>query len=313
MPKNSSLILVCGLPRSGTTYIGKALAKTKDVHYLHEPLNKDFGVKGIHNWYPFINETGDGDGYQDKNMIDDIIHLNTTWTYTAPMEYGRMTRLSKALWGGRSGLNWIRLRWKKQLGIPIKTTCLKDPFATFSSGYFNQQFKAKIVCMIRHPGAVYMSYKRLNFKTRIESLFKQQHFRSMYAEDIRDDLWERAKNETCSGTALLWKLMSRYVDIQSRNTEAFLLIRHEDFCLHPESMMEKICAFTKVPFENTVKRFIRRTTQIKEKDTSRNPPSGFKRNSRQLIHSWRNIMNEHEKTTIQDIIGEDLLKFYKKW
>lgn len=313
MPQYADLILVCGLPRSGTTHIGKALTRTGNIYYIHEPLNKDFGAKGVHCWYPFIDEKGFGDSSQDKSLIHEILQFNTAWTHTAPSEYGLRTHITKALYGGRSGLKWSLLRWRKKMGMPVNTICIKDPFATFSSGYFIQKFKARTVCLIRHPGSVYMSYKRQHFKTRVESLFEQRHFRSLYAEDIPHDLWEKAKNDICTGTALLWKLMSRYVDHQRRDTENFLLLKHEDFCHSPESMMEKICAFTQVPFGKTIKSYIQRNSGISNKANARHPVSGFDRDGFRFIHSWPNGIDENEKNTIQETIGRDFYRYYEKW
>ncbi|WP_075261386.1 sulfotransferase [Geobacillus thermocatenulatus] len=44
-------ILVTGAHRSGTTFVGKMLSLHPSIGYIQEPFNKDFGVKGIENWF----------------------------------------------------------------------------------------------------------------------------------------------------------------------------------------------------------------------------------------------------------------------
>lgn len=46
-----TLILVTGPPRSGTTAVGSAIAKSKDCVSLHEPMNKHTGDKCINRYF----------------------------------------------------------------------------------------------------------------------------------------------------------------------------------------------------------------------------------------------------------------------
>ena len=40
-------IVIAGLPRSGTTYVGKILDEDPDIRMIIEPLNEEFGLRSV--------------------------------------------------------------------------------------------------------------------------------------------------------------------------------------------------------------------------------------------------------------------------
>lgn len=79
-----NVVVVCGLARSGTTYVGKALSRAQSVHLINEPLNKDFGVTGVPRWYPYADEDDRNNSAETKKLIRDIIDLRAGWTHSSP-------------------------------------------------------------------------------------------------------------------------------------------------------------------------------------------------------------------------------------
>ena len=52
----SNHVLVTGIHRSGTTFVGEVLAKSDGLFYFHETLNRNWGLEGVEHWFPNGND-----------------------------------------------------------------------------------------------------------------------------------------------------------------------------------------------------------------------------------------------------------------
>jgi hypothetical protein len=308
-----NLVVICGLARSGTTYVGKALSKARGVHFIHEPLNRDFGVRGIPRWYPYAGESGGENDADTKKLIRDVVDLRAKWTHSSPPEYPFFTRLSKRVYGGRSGLVWSALRMKKRLGFPLGTLCLKDPFATFAVGHMIETHNIKAVCLTKHPCALYSSHKRRGRIELIEDLIAQRGLRNRYAMDISDSAWESAMHQHAAGVALLWKVMARAITAWTENFDNLSIVRHEDLCTDPKKTIKGICRHSGIEYGPNIESYLARTSQG---DRARAKPGtlhSFKRNSLALKDAWRGEIDPDEEKMIREMVGDDFYLIYEHW
>jgi hypothetical protein len=310
---NHNLAVICGLARSGTTYVGKALSRARGVHLINEPLNKDFGVKGVSLWYMYAGEDSHSDSIGAIKLIRDIMELRAGWTHSSPPGYPVLTRMSKRVYGGRSGLAWSVLRLKKSLGLPLQTVCFKDPFATFAVDHMIQAGRAKAVCLTKHPGALYISQKRRGQPSHIEDLFAQGRLRELHAPDISDRTWEKAMRQSPVGVALLWKIMARVITSQAKDLAQLIIVRHEDLCNDPIKVIQGICAHLGIVSGPRIEKYIRKTSQGNRIYARRGRLHSFRRNSLALKDAWRSVISPQEEAMIQETVGEDLLLLYEKW
>ena len=308
-----NLAVIGGLARSGTTYVGKALSRTKGVHLIHEPLNKDFGVKGVTRWYLYAGNETLGNGRSTQKLIRDVIDMRAGWTHDCPAGYPVLTRLSKRVYGGRSGLVWFALRMQKSLGIPIHTVCFKDPFATFALGHMIESAHAKAVCLIRHPGGLSISQKRRGQPSHIEDLFAQRELRQRYANDISEETWEEALHHRPAGVALLWKIMARAITSQAKELSSLTIVRHEDLCVEPIKTLKSICAHLDIAYGPKTEKFIRKTSQGRRIQARPGRLHSFKRNSLALRDAWRSEISPPEEAVIKRIVGDDIHLIYERW
>ena len=310
---NHKLIVICGLARSGTTYVGRALSKARGVHLIHEPLNKDFGVKGVPWWYLYVGRTDQKNDADTKSLIRDIIDLRVGWTHSSPSEYPLLTRLSKRVYGGRSGLVWSVLRLKKFFGLPSQILCLKDPFATFTVGHMIESYGAKAVCLTRHPCALYLSQKRRGHATHIEDLYYQPELRGQYAGDISDRTWESAIRHKPVGVGLLWKIMARTITSQAKDLTALSIVRHEDLCIDPIETIKGICTHFGIVYGRRIEKYIDKTSSGNRIYGRAGRLHSFKRNSLALKDAWRSEINPEEVSMIREVVGEDIHLLYDQW
>ena len=310
---NYNLAVICGLARSGTTYVGKALSKASGLHLIHEPLNKDFGVRGISRWYMCAGEDSHNDSAGAIKLIRDIMELRTGWTHSSPPGYPMLTRMSKRVYGGQSGLAWSALRIKKSLGLPLQTVCFKDPFATFAVGHMIETGRAKAVCLTKHPGALYISQKRRRQPSHIEDLYAQRKLLEHYSPDLQDSTWEEAMSQAPAGVALLWKIMARAIISQAKDLAQLIIVRHEDLCEDPTKVIQGICAHLGIPYSPRIEKYVRKTSQGNRIYASEGRLHSFKRNSLALKDAWRSVISPQEESMIREVVGEDLLLLYEKW
>lgn len=310
---NYNFVIICGLARSGTTYVGRALSRARGVYLVNEPLNKDFGVKGVPRWYPYAAGTDKENDTDTKKLIRDIIDLRVGWTHSSPPEYPFLTRLSKRVYGGRSGLAWSALRLTGFFGLSSRILCLKDPFATFAVGHMIESHGTKAVCLTRHPCALYHSQKRLGQASHIEDLFTQPRLRRRYAGDIPNSTWESAMRHAPAGVALLWKIMARAIIDQAEGLVYLSIVRHEDLCVEPVKTIKGICDHFGIARSRRVEKFVKETSKgnrVYAKDGKRH---FFKRNSLALKDAWRSEINPQEETMIRELVGEDIHLLYERW
>lgn len=313
MSHNYNLVVICGLARSGTTYVGRALSIAKGVHLINEPLNKDFGVKGVLHWYSYVDEADQGNNSDTKELIKGIINFRTGWTQSSPPEYPLLTRLSKRMYGGRSGLVWSALRLKKFLRLPFQTVCLKDPFATFSVDHIIKSYGAQVVCMIKHPCALYLSQKRRGKAEHIKDLFAQHKLRDRYAGDISADTWKLAIRNHSAGVALLWKIMARAITSQAKDLKNLLIVRHEDLCLNPAKVMKSIYTHFGIAYGRRIEKYLYKTSQANQVYAKAGKLHSFRRNSLALREAWRGVISPQEEAMIREVIGNDIYLVYEHW
>jgi hypothetical protein len=313
MSQIDGVVVICGLARSGTTYVGKCLSKAKGVRLINEPLNKDFGVKGVPRWYPYAGGADLENGADTKTLIMNIINLRAIWTHSSPPGYPLLTRLSKRLYGGRSGLVWSALKFRNTFRFPLPTICLKDPFATFAIGHMIKSYNAKVVCLTKHPCALYLSQKRRGQAAHIEDLFAQRTLRNRYAGDISAETWESAMNHIPAGVALLWKIMARAVSCQARELKNLLIVRHEDLCFDPPRVIEAVCAHLSIPYGRRIEKYISDTSRGHQVYGKAGKLHYFKRDSLVLKDAWRGQISPQEEGAIRQVVGDDIHLLYEQW
>ncbi|MDN3515541.1 MAG: sulfotransferase [Candidatus Brocadia sp.] len=307
------LIIICGLHRSGTTYLGKILSKNPNVQVINETSNPEFGVKGVPICYPYISLTNmDGSDLRGQ-LFKDIVTFKRAWSRKAGPKANVRRRFLLWIIGGRNGFHWMQIKMRSFLGTLPEFICLKDPFLTFSAGYFAKQYKAKVICMIRHPGAFYASVAKQIWHFDINNLLSQQDLINDYGQDIPEKYWNCAKTNNVASLAILWKVMARVINGASSKYDNVITLKHEDLCIIPILSTQKVCQHFTLDFTEDMNCFIKNTTQA---DTAEAPDGivhWFRRNSSALVDSWRERLKPEDAHLLQEIIGDELYLFYEKW
>ena len=201
------LIIVCGLHRTGTTYVANILSQDRNVCIIHEPLNRDHGVIGVPVWYPYSDPDSSNSANHIEPLYRNISEFKQSWIKKPLRDANFVSWIRHKVFGDRQTFIWSQLKLRKYFNMLPDTVCWKDPFATFSVGYIVRSYGARALCMVRHPGAVYHSTIKRGWHFDIKILLSQEGLIRDYGTDIPAKYWDLARTKQTASIAILWKLM----------------------------------------------------------------------------------------------------------
>jgi len=301
--------IVCGLHRSGTTFVGKLLQQT-GVVVVHEPLNERFGFQNVPIAYPYVSD----EELAYHCLIDDAVHFKRAWnTDVSFIQSKGLRRKFYQLTGGKSGLRWAGLRARHLFGVMPSQVCLKDPFMSLATPYLVKKHQVKIVCMVRHPAAIHYSTAKQGWHFDIQNLRQQEKLVETFVSDVSDEQWQMAEEHAAASIAILWKVMLRVNQQSAQESSCLKMIKHEDLCLYPLETAKKVCSHFGVNFTESLESFVLTHSQGAKTEAESGKVHDFKRNSKALVDSWRGHLSSFDEQLMKDIVGVDVEDFYGCW
>jgi hypothetical protein len=288
-------ILVTGMHRSGTSWVGRMLSASREAVYLHEPLNPVRALTLLRQPLPiqYLYVTSENEG----EYIDAFRRLLTFPLDSARLEQGVPQKLRRT-----ARLLHARLTGARAL--------LKDPFAVFSVPWFVQRLGADVVVVVRRPLALVGSTKRLNWGFDTTSLLRQPLLLRDRLGPFRADL--EAQPTTIVGqAALLWRLVYGVVGDYERELPRIRIVRHEDLSLDPLGGFEQLYEQLGLSFSARARRAIERTTNpVNPKETPVDDPGAIALDSRANLETWRQRLTADEVELVRRETDEVARAFY---
>ncbi len=157
-------LLVTGMARSGTSWVGKMVQASRRVVYLNEPLNpghppgRSPGVLNadVTHQYQYIG----GEARQWRRAFADTLALR--YGFRAELRRNRSTYDLARLVKYGTAMTLGRLLRRAPL--------LDDPFALYATPWLVRNFGLRAVVLVRDPVAVAGSYHRLGWRMRFDQL-----------------------------------------------------------------------------------------------------------------------------------------------
>ncbi|MDQ6956702.1 MAG: sulfotransferase domain-containing protein [Mariprofundaceae bacterium] len=306
--QTSHPILICGLHRSGTTYMGEILAQSnRDISVIHELFNFGNGLKQVDCWYPYLTSGMKASPY--IQTIEDALlakgalkkpSLNKVW-----YKY-----LFHRISGGRMQFPWRYLKLRHQLHLSPQHVIWKDPFCTLMLDYITRYKGCPTICMVKHPCALYSSIAKQNWHFDIQHLGRQTSLINDFGSGITRSVWQEAQTSNHLSIAILWKIMSRIVIHIQSLSDSLLLVRHEDLCYQPLQVIEAVSAHVNIPINDKMRQFLLQSTQGNRIEVEAGVTRSFHRDSRSLPQAWENQLSAEQVSEILDVVGEDIHAFY---
>ena len=205
---------------------------------------------------------------------------------------------------------WALLRLRGMLAFPPKHVIWKDPFCTFMLDYFLFVHHVKVVCLVRHPCALFYSIDKQNWLFDIDYIFNQKHLVLDYASDIQNDVWQKARESNAYSIAILWKIMIRMIYRLSLQSSNLLVVRHEDLCDRTIAEGKKICRHFDMSWSDGVLDYVRKSSTSSNIETALGDTKNMDRNSKAITSVWRGKVSEEVNGILRDVIAEDWALYY---
>jgi hypothetical protein len=229
MSGGRSGLLVTGLPRSGTSWVGKMLEASGEVVYVNEPMNPQHppghspGVLGARVTHRFQYISSEDDE-QWRRAFTDTLALRYRFRAElqqnhAAYDLARMVKYGRTFTAGR-------LRGRRAM--------LDDPFAVFATGWLAQEMGVEAVVLVRDPVSFVGSWRALNWSIHFHELLEQPAL-------VRDHLGPYVDRmralvgspDWLARTCLLWEATYDVVDRAFRSIPGVHLVSYEGLVREP--------------------------------------------------------------------------------
>jgi len=303
--KEKPPILVTGSHRSGTTWVGRIIAKSKDIGYINEPLSL-WQKPGIlyprpNVWYKYISEYNSYEYLNSFNrMLDFRYNLNKD--IKSIISFKDILRLIK---------NQLYFYYNHLLN---KRPLIKEPHAIFASEWMYKKFNTNVVVMIRHPAAFAGSLKRVNWKHPFDHFLRQKELIQDHLPKFEKEIerYVKEKKNIIEQAILLWNIIYSTVYKYTMKNYDWMFIRHEDISREPEKYFKKIFNYIDVRYTNKIDKQIKKYSGLI--CTNRYETlniNDIKINSKSNIYNWKDRLTEEEIKQVKYGTFDTWKYFYK--
>jgi hypothetical protein len=297
-------ILVTGMARSGTTWVGKMLEASGQVFYVDEPLNvrRSPGVfeKRIEQWYPYITSENERE-------------------FLAPVR--DMLRLKYSVIDGlRAAESFVEVRhalreWRRfALARGRRTRPLvKEPHAVLSAAWFAGRLDCDVVVTVRHPLAVASSWKRLGWTFDFANLLEQPLLlRDVLGPFLGEvERIARAPADVVEQAGLLWRIIyTRAADYRA-GLENLVLVRHEDLARDPAHEYAGLYALLGLEMSEGALQTIEESTDAENPtEATAEDPYSVLLDSKKNLACWRERLSPEEVERVREITAPVARLYY---
>jgi hypothetical protein len=217
-------ILVTGMPRSGTTWVGRMLAAGGEVGLINEPFNLESSPGTVRlpveHWYTYVAADN------EERFLPPLLGLLN-------FEYRLLRHLMRCRTSGE--LNDAVKTWLSSIRNRHRRPLVKDPHAVFSACWFLHRLRSEVVVTVRHPAAVVSSWKRLGWSFDFANLLQQPTLMRDWLEPLRAEMEDALSpdKDVVDRVALLWRVIYSVVREYGQRSPHVHIVRQEDLSRDP--------------------------------------------------------------------------------
>ncbi len=260
-----SPILLCSLPRAGSTWLAKLLTAEASVYYVHEPYNPDY-CSVCSEWDPCRGPAFSSD------------------------ETSRLTRsLSRGAF-----FHVVSLRYQPPWRYWSSRLCvIKDVHVLFSLEHL-MQYEFRPLLLVRHPCAFAESHARRELMPNLERNLAQMKAASGTSPVLRgilDDINGPTEGlEPLEAMGLYWSLAYTYA-LRTLSGHDAEMVRYEDLADDPHTQLGKLAKALGIPQG-------RRTMRALARTTGSGNASYTRRDSASVRDAWRGQLSPDEVQSV---------------
>ncbi|PSR17472.1 hypothetical protein C8255_12515 [filamentous cyanobacterium CCP3] len=202
------------------------IAKSKEVHYIHEPfnINKTLGLGCCRAKFPYW--------YTRVCLENEHLYFSAI-NDTLNFRYNALTALQNIAhpFQIRDVIkDYLQFRSSKfQKLRPL----LKDPLALFSAEWLSLKFNADILVLIRHPAAFVSSIKRKHWEFPFDHFLKQTSLMESLPEYLQLEVkdYTETPQDIIHQASLVWKICHFQISQYIIQYPEWLFLKHENLSL----------------------------------------------------------------------------------
>ncbi len=299
---NHRPILVTGIHRSGTTWIGKMLAASGQTAYISEPLNAHHRLGVMRSptkfWYTYICK---------DNESDFLPAFNETlkFEYHPLLELKSIRRPKDLLRMGRDWSNFTLGNIKSQRPL------LKDPFAFFSIPWFIERLNCQVIVSVRHPAAVASSLKRLQWPFQFQDLLDQPLLMRDCLAEFRSAMESVDNNDIVAQSGLLWVMIYHSLRTFTTKYPDIRTVHHEDISLNPINGYEELYALLHLDFNENAQNTVYQSSKTTNPDElAKKNVHSYQLNSQANLSNWKKRLTTEEIERVRAITNDLVEEYY---
>lgn len=250
-------LLVTGLPRSGTSWVGKMLEAGGDVVYVNEPLNPQHppgrspGVLRADVTHRFQYICADNEEPWRRAFTDTL-----ALRYHAAAELRRNHRPYDL---ARFAKYWSAFTLGRMRG---RAALLDDPYAILSAAWFATRMRVPTLILVRDPVALVGSWRNLAWTVDFRELLGQpllmRDLLGAYEGEMKDLL---DSDDHVARIALLWRMTYETVArLRGSGTDGVHIRRYEDLAADPIDGFREVYATLGLTWNARAERAVRTAT-----------------------------------------------------
>jgi hypothetical protein len=284
-------ILVTGSHNSGTTWVGRNLALSNEVGYIHEPFNPGFrnpvvlGPK-FDVFFTYISDHNEHLYLQGmKNALSFHYNLMANIFRKNNMRLPRRTAVAMK--------NWLYFyRYRSEDRFPL----MKDPIALFSAEWLAKRFDMRVIVLIRHPAAFVNSIQSKGWRQPCYSLLSQKELVADHLSPFREELeyYRGNKRPIVEEASFMWKLLYTQVAGYRERHPDWMFVRHEDLSLDPVEQFRGLFAYAGIHYTDEVIKGIKQRSGLLPADPSKKTYAAIQRDSRANVTLWKQKLTPKE-------------------
>lgn len=297
-------VLVTGVPRSGTTFVGRVLATSVRCDYVHEPFNPQVGLPWVSRLFTYAPpDSPELDDELSRLMRYDV-RLRTAFF---PQD-SVARRAAKRVIGSR-GPVYLRLA---KLNPFTETAVMKDPHAALLAPVLARRHGFRVVVVVRHPVAVVASFRARGWPPgrALEELLGDPCAASevLGSDRGRVERVLESPRVDVEGPAVLWRVLTRFlVDAADADPSRVSLVRHEDLGTRTHETFSTVFSHCGLPYgrrvRSRVERWTREGLSASGRGLRRDAASLAREAPAALPEEGRELVLEHTRALTERLYG----------
>jgi hypothetical protein len=245
------MLLVTGMARSGTSWVGKMLEAGGECVYVNEPLNprhppgRSPGILDapVTHEYQYIGE-------HNHDLYAPAFADTLAFRYRLGAELRQNRTPFDLLKAARNTVLFSLGRW---MG---KRLLLDDPYAVLASAWLVRTFGAQVVVVVRHPAGVLASYQRLGYRYDFGNLLDQPELMKELLEPHRSAMEAVPPDDLARTVGVLWAAIHDAVAQFKQELPNIHVVRYEDLATAPIDAFRELFCTVGLPFNERARRAV---------------------------------------------------------